>query len=253
MRENETEVRMRLISLLTTMKCTVQDENGAAGAEEDPVAAEQVENAGAAEHTGESVGAAGRQENVREPEVNVGGAASERAGAPETNHPPRVTSSRRSADAKATNQRRRQWMVPQMPSNYYPGIDPRAFISQHQRYVGAYPIHAELPVPDSQRRQRMVPQMPSDYPGIDPRAFRPQHQRYVGAYPVHVELPVPDSRKRKGTGRQGDKAKRARRKCLTCGQSDCNGAKTRVKDGESRACQYRPVPVVSVTPVSVWI
>jgi hypothetical protein len=141
----------------------VQDANSAAG-EEEAVAADRVENTGTAEQ-GESFGATGRQENVREPEVNAGG---------------------------------------------------------------------------EKRRQRMVPKMPLDHRGIDPRAFRTQHQRYVGAYHIHVDLPAPDSQKRKGVTRQADKLIRARRKCATCRRFDCNGAKTRLKKGESKECQYPP-------------
>jgi hypothetical protein len=143
----------------------VQDANGMAG-EHDAVAADQVENAIAAEQ-GEIVGAVERQDNVREPEVNVGA------------------------------KKRR-------------------------------------------RRQQMVPRMPSDHPGINQMAFRPHHQRYVGAYPIHVEPPVPDSQKRKGTGRRPDQVQRARRTCRTCRRLDCNGAKTRVRKGQSRECQYPP-------------
>jgi hypothetical protein len=89
-------------------------------------------------------------------------------------------------------------------------------------------------------RQLMMPQRPSDLPGINPRAFRSQDQHYVHAHPFHVEPPVPNLQKRNGTGRQGDRAKRARRKCKSCGWSDCNAAKTRVKAGESEACLYPP-------------
>ena len=85
----------------------------------------------------------------------------------------------------------------------------------------------------------MVPQMPLGLPGIDPRAFPPQLQHYLGAYPFHVGPPRSDAQKRKGSGRQGDKVKRAKRKCLTCRQCDCNGAKTRVKPGESKECTGR--------------
>jgi hypothetical protein len=96
----------------------VQDANSAAG-EEEAVAADRVENAGAAEQ-GESFGVVERQENVREPEVNAGGV------------------------------KRRQRMVPKMPLDHR-GIDPSAFRAQHQRYVGPYPIHVDLTVPDSQK------------------------------------------------------------------------------------------------------
>jgi hypothetical protein len=80
-------------------------------------AVEQMDNAGAAEE-GEIVGAVKRQENVRETEC---------AFVPEANRTPRATSSQRSVDATPhSSQKRRQWMVPQMPSDH-PGIDPRAF------------------------------------------------------------------------------------------------------------------------------
>jgi hypothetical protein len=162
-----------------------QDANGAAG-EEDAVAAEQVENAGTAKQ-GESIGAVERQENMREPDSCVGGAPGH-DGAPAMNQLPHASISRQATDATAI-------------------------------------IHKK-------RRQLMVPQRPSDLPGIDPRAFRSQDQHYVGAYPFHVEPPVPNLQKRKGTGRQGDRTKRARRKCKSCGRSDCSAAKTRVRPGE---------------------
>jgi hypothetical protein len=140
----------------------VQDANGAAG-EDDDIAADRFENAGVAEE-GEIVGAVEPQENVRAPEVSIDG------------------------------KKRR-------------------------------------------RRQRMVPQMPSHNAGINQSAFRPYHQLYFGTYPMHVELPVPDSQKRKG-----DKVQRKGRTCKTCGRSsfECNGAKTNVKEGESKACQFPP-------------
>jgi hypothetical protein len=100
----------------------VQDANGAAAAgEDDTVAADRVVNAVAAEH-GEIIGAEERQENVRETKGNVSG------------------------------KKRRRQMVPEMPLDH-PGISPVAFRSQYQRYVGTYPIHVELPVPDSQNRK----------------------------------------------------------------------------------------------------
>jgi hypothetical protein len=170
-----------------------QDANGAEG-EGDAVAAEQVENAGTAKQ-GESIGAVERQENMSEPDLCVGGAPGH-DGAPATNQLPHASISRQATDATAT-------------------------------------IHKK-------RRQLMVPQRPSDLPGIDPRAFRSQDQHYVGAYPFHVEPPVPDLQKRKGTGRQGDRTKQARRKCKSCGRSDCSAAKTRVRPGESKARQYPP-------------
>jgi hypothetical protein len=90
------------------------------------------------------------------------------------------------------------------------------------------------------RQQLMVPQRPLDLPHIGRGAFRSQDQHYVGAYPFHVEPPVPDLQKHKGTGHQGDRTKRARPKCKSCGRSNCNAAKTRVRPGESKACQYPP-------------
>jgi hypothetical protein len=81
-----------------------------------------------------------RQDNVREPEVNAGG------------------------------EKRRQRMVPKMPLDYR-GIDPRAFRAQHQRYVGAYPIHVDLPVPDSQKRKGVTRQADKVKRGVPPSGY----------------------------------------------------------------------------------
>jgi hypothetical protein len=95
----------------------VQEGNGVSS-EKEAVATDRVEQ-------GESFGAVERQENVREPEVNFGG------------------------------EKRRQRMVPKMPLDHR-GIDPRAFRPQHQRYVGAYPIHVDPPVPDDSGTTRQA-------------------------------------------------------------------------------------------------
>jgi hypothetical protein len=44
-------------------------------------------------------------------------------------------------------------MVPQRPLEDLPGINPRAFRSQDQHYVGACPFDVEPPVPDLQKRK----------------------------------------------------------------------------------------------------
>jgi hypothetical protein len=64
---------MLCYDILRHVNQSISQTNGVAGAEDDAVTADRVENAVAAEQ-GEIVGAVERQDNdVREPEVNVGG------------------------------------------------------------------------------------------------------------------------------------------------------------------------------------
>jgi hypothetical protein len=69
--------------------------------EEDAVAAEQVEIAGTAKQ-GESIGAVERQENMREPDLCVGGAPGH-DGAPATNQLPHTSISWQATYATATS------------------------------------------------------------------------------------------------------------------------------------------------------
>jgi hypothetical protein len=81
-----------------------QDANGAAG-EEDAVAADQVENAGTTKQ-GESIGAVEQQENMREPDLCVGGAPGH-DGAPATNQLPHTSISWQATYATATSSTRK--------------------------------------------------------------------------------------------------------------------------------------------------
>jgi hypothetical protein len=91
--------------------------------------------------------------------------------------------------------------------------------------------------------QLMLPRMPTNFPGIDPAAFRVAPSLTAGSHPIHVvqaPLAVPGIKRRKHRGKD-QVSKRKKWCCKTCNRSDCNGAKTRVRPGYSRECQFSNV------------